>query len=290
MQLAFGFHQPPNWTPYRKTRRVRITAESLARRTDLRPVDKAVFSFLEKIGGEAGTPFPAHATIAEMCGISLSTVKRSLTRLKTQGLVSWKRRSGMRGNAYYFHKLAWEQPAVHAPRAARRAPTKIAHFDQRRIAQPEPRQEQERKEERPSGRSAETARETLAQVTGKKIPASDPLPGQLVDQAEAIGAKEADLVEWIEAKGEEKAKRGARIYSPGFFVKCFGDFREWFNGLAEQRGAILGANRQAMEYTRGLDEYHQRQTADLAEYKASKTESELAALFGADNAKLLKAS
>lgn len=290
MQLAFGFHQPPQWTPYGRTRHVRITAESLARRTDIRPVDKAVFSFLEKIGGETGRPYPAHATIAEMCGISLSTVKRSLQRLKTNGLISWKRRSGMRGNAYYFHKSAWEQHAHHAPRAARCASKKIAHSEQRQIAQPEPRQEEERREERPSGRSAETARDTLAQVTGKNIPASDPLPGQLVDQAEALGAKEADLVEWIEAKGEEKARRGARIYSPGFFVKCFDDFRAWHKGLAEQRGAILGATRQAMEYADGFAEYHEKQAAEVTTFKASKTEAELAALFGAANAKLMKAS
>lgn len=74
------------------------------------PVDLNVLLQLMKHWWKPGDePFPSHGTIAKTAGISVSTVKRSLDRLKGDGLISWKNRpragGGKGPNAYNFAGL-----------------------------------------------------------------------------------------------------------------------------------------------------------------------------------------
>ena len=54
-------------------------------------------------------PFPSHSELAKTIGISISTVKRSLSQLEKDGLIEWEQRylknNGQTSNLYSFNGL-----------------------------------------------------------------------------------------------------------------------------------------------------------------------------------------
>jgi DNA-binding transcriptional regulator YhcF (GntR family) len=92
-------------------------------------IDKAVLRMMfNRINPKGyGNVFPSHKTIAKDAGISVSTVKRSLIKLKEQGIIDWVPRTGG-SNSYIFNNIPKEllekynyKPIV---RRKKKAPTK----------------------------------------------------------------------------------------------------------------------------------------------------------------------
>ena len=63
----------------------------------------AVYAFLSYCGNRDGECYPAISTIAKSCGVSVSTVKRTLAKLIACGMVQKKRQ--LRGNLYALKRV-----------------------------------------------------------------------------------------------------------------------------------------------------------------------------------------
>jgi len=86
------FSKSPNW---------------LMRRQELNPGDKLVYIRLRQCGYATGQYWASQEFLSWECGISLKTVKRSLLKLESFGLISRKRNGKKMFNTYFFHEHEW---------------------------------------------------------------------------------------------------------------------------------------------------------------------------------------
>lgn len=233
-QSAFPFHEPADWLPTSIPGVNLGTIRRILRGLGAQLSEVETFVALLLIAGPQGC-FPSHASIAERSGLSESTVKRSLGRLRERGLVSWTRRSSCRGNRYRFHR----PEAFHAvakcrprgePRAGDSPPAeaspgrrKIGQDDQRKSVKMTHEQGREDQEARPSGRAGEASENreperpdpTLAAAITREIESASGLVVQEADPFIATLAQAGeprDVLAWI------ASKRRMGIRSVGFFV------------------------------------------------------------------------
>jgi DNA-binding MarR family transcriptional regulator len=79
----------------------------LMRSDKITPAEKVLYGVLmSHVRGTSGVAFPGQDLLAAECGLSVSTVRRSLRALEQRGLVSTQTVSGPKGrrNYYYLHE------------------------------------------------------------------------------------------------------------------------------------------------------------------------------------------
>ena len=240
-QSCFDFHQPKNWTPKRDLRLL-DAQDRVAGLSGVRITDAAVFTALLWFVGPSGC-FPSHASLSERAHVSTATVKRSLSKLRGLGLISWTRSSGTAGNRYSFHRreLFRRQPQraealnlEHRPQTKPAAPPRAAA----QIAQFEPCKSLNLSDEdRVGDTEAALAGGDTAPAAADKaesapiraeikatigyMGASDPLPERLLAVAKGGGGNAGDVVAWIVSKA------GRRIRSAGFFWAIRTELKEF---------------------------------------------------------------
>ena len=187
-QLSFAFHQPSGWSPKAAGLKLLQISEIIRRQDGLGLADAAIYTALCWFAGKAGC-YPSHESIADRAGVSIATVKRSLSKLRESGFVSWERQSGRRGNRYRFHR-AEEFRSPCRPRGSNRlgsshARKKIAQIEPYKSLKMSDKQEREEQEASPGGLAKQEAcspepagpvKEALEEAVG---------PGQ---SEEALGA------------------------------------------------------------------------------------------------------
>lgn len=253
MQLAFAFYSPFSWSPKDEGLKLLQIQDRLRRLSGVKLSDSAVFVALCWFSGAQGC-FPSHESLADRSGLSLSTVKRSLERLRAEGLVSWTRQSRERGNRYRFHrpelfrigpKLA--SSSRHTPTESRATPGKAGtpaaarisgpSLEGQKIAQNElskslkltsdsrGRESEARSSERAKhARDAEPVRNALEEALGTTLPKKDPLPGAMAELGARSGAPPELIAAWIGAKAA--GRRDIRGF--GFFLHAMrAEFDDW---------------------------------------------------------------
>lgn len=104
MQRPEGFAIVPNWL---------VRDGSVPART------KAVYLVLSSHTGRDGTWYMSHQQIADESGVSIASVKRSLTELRAMGLVSWEQRQVNGGLVENAYRLTVSEPPAHSERTPR---------------------------------------------------------------------------------------------------------------------------------------------------------------------------
>ena len=244
-QACFDFHQLKTWTP-KSDVRLLDAQDRVASLEGVRITDAAVFTALLWFVGPSGC-FPSHASLSERAHVSTATVKRSLSKLRGLGLISWTRSSGTAGNRYSFHRreLFRRQPQRAATSSREReappprrlapelvppAPIQIAHSEPSKSLKVSD-------EDRVGDTEAPLAGGDTAPAAADKaesapiraeikatigyMGASDPLPERLLGVAKAGSGTASDVVAWIASKA------GRRIRSAGFFWAIRTELKEF---------------------------------------------------------------